>query len=224
MRQASKRSGLSRLSVPAAVLLHVLLLSALGRMSMQPWVVLPDHPESSVDIELLTTGEFEAMIPPKPAEVPPAGLQDRPQPAPEPQASAAAPRAEPGGMIRASRLMAADALANPLSRQAREALPQLAADERVEQLCGLEAMSQIHAWKGGFQPDRVTAYARSEVKLSGLTLQAEGAVFRSGRRWYDLRFRCEFSPDRSRVVAFEFRVGEPVPRALWRGLNLPGVH
>ena len=127
-------------------------------------------------------------------------------------------------MIRASRLMAVDALANPLSRQAKELLPLLAADERVEQLCGLEAMSQIHAWKGEFAPDRVTAYARSDVKLSGRTLQAEGAVFRSGKRWYDLRFRCEFSPDRSRVVAFEFRVGEPVPRALWRDLNLPELH
>lgn len=224
MRPASVRTGLSPPAVPAALLLHVLVLAALGLMSMQPRIEVPDHPENSVDIELLTPGEFDAMMRPKPVEIPAPRPPPVPQAAPEQQAPAAAQPAEPGGMIRASRLMAADALANPLSRQACEMLPLLAADERVEQLCGLEAMNQIHAWKDEFQPDRVTAYARSEVKLSGRTMQAEGAVFRSGRRWYDLRFRCEFSPDRSRVVAFEFRVGEPVPRGLWRQLNLPEVH
>ena len=224
MRSASAQTGLSWPAVPAALLLHVLLLAALGLMSMQPRIEAPDHPENSAEVELLTPGEFDAMMRPKPVEMSAPRPPAAPQAAAEQQAPAAAQPAEPGGMIRASRLMAAEALANPLSRQAREMLPLLAADERVEQLCGLEAMSQIHAWKGEFAPDRVTAYARSEVKLSGRTLQAEGAVFRSGRRWYDLRFRCEFTPDRSRVVAFEFRVGEPVPRALWRELNLPEVH
>lgn len=222
MRPAPAQISTSRPAVPAALLLHVLLLATLGLMSMRPRIEAPPHPESSVDIEFLTPGEFAAMTQPKPVEVPLIPPPARPPTAPEQQASA--PPSEPGGMIRASRLMAVDALANPLSRQAKELLPLLAADERVEQLCGLEAMSQIHAWKGEFAPDRVTAYARSDVKLSGRTLQAEGAVFRSGKRWYDLRFRCEFSPDRSRVVAFEFRVGEPVPRALWRDLNLPELH
>lgn len=224
MRPASAQTDMSWPAVPVAALLHVLLLSTLGLMSMRPRIEVPVHPESSVDIELLTSGEFAAMTPPKPVEVPLIPPPAPPQAASEQQAPVAAPPSESGGMIRASRLMAADALANPLSRQARELLPQLAADERVEQLCGLEAMNQIHAWKSEFQPDRVTAYARSDVKLSGRTIQAEGAVFRSGKRWYDLSFRCEFSPDRSRVVAFEFRVGEPVPRALWRQLNLPEIH
>ena len=210
--------------MPAALLLHALLLAALGLISMRPRTEAPDHPESRVDVELLTTGEFDAMIRPKPTEPLPVQPPAPPRTVPEQSAPLPAPPPEPDGLIRASRLMAADALANPLSRQAREMLPLLAADERVEQLCGLEAMSQIHAWKGEFAPDRITAYARSEVRLSGRTLQAEGAVFRSGRRWYDLRFRCEFSPDRTRVVAFEFRVGEPVPRALWRQLNLPEIH
>ena len=224
MRSASAQTDMSWPAVPVAALLHVLLLSTLGLMSMRPRIEMPVHPESSVDIELLTPREFAAMTQPKPVEVPLILPPALPQTASAQQAPAAAPLPEPGGMIRASRLMAADALANPLGRQARELLPQLAADERIEQLCGLEAMSQIHAWKSEFAPDRVTAYARSEVKLSERALQAEGAVFRSGKRWYDLRFRCEFSPDRNRVVAFEFRVGEPVPRALWRELNLPEIH
>ena len=98
---------------------------------------------------------------------------------------------------------------------------EVAADERVEQLCGLEAMSQIHAWKSDFEPDRVTAYAKGATKLAGRALIADGAAFRSKRRWYDLRFRCELSPDQAAIVAFEFRVGEPVPRSQWAKLGLP---
>lgn len=219
MWPASAQTGMSRPALPVALLLHVLLLATLGLASMRLRIEVPPHLESSVDVELLTPGAFEAMTRSKPVEGPPTPIL-----APAQQAPAATPPSEPGGMIRASRLMAADALANPLSRQARDMLPHLAADERIEQLCGLEAMSQIHAWKGEYAPDRVTAYARSEVRMSGRVLQAEGAVFRSRKRWYDLRFTCELSPDRSRVVAFEFRVGEPVPRALWRELNLPEIH
>lgn len=215
---------MSRSALPGAALLHLLLLAALGLISMRPLVEVPPLPESRIDVELLTPGAFDAMTRPKPVEAPPIPQPVQPAPPSVQQAPAVVPPSEPDGMIRASRMMAAEALANPLSRQAREMLPHLAADERIEQLCGIEAMSQIHAWKGAFAPDRVTAYARSDVSLSERALRAEGAVFRSGKLWYDLRFTCEFSRDRSRVVAFEFRVGEPVPRSLWRELNLPEIH
>ena len=46
-------------------------------------------------------------------------------------------------MIHASRLYAAAALSEPGSRQAREALPTLREDERILQLCNLEAMEQV---------------------------------------------------------------------------------
>jgi hypothetical protein len=186
--------------------------------------VLP-YPESSVDVELLTPGEFDAMTRPKPVETaPPLPSAAPSQAVPDKGVPGGAAPSGPGGMIRASRLMAADALANPLSKQARDMLPLLAEDERVEQLCALEAMSQIHAWKGEFEPDRVSAYAKAETKISGQALLAEGAVFRSRRHWYDLRFKCEFSPDRTTVLAFEFRVGDPVPRGRWRKLGLPEIH
>jgi len=82
-------------------------------------------------------------------------------------------------------------------------------------------MSQIHAWKSDFEPDRVTAYAKGATKLVGRALIADGAAFRSKRRWYDLSFRCELNPDQAAVVAFAFRVGEPVPKSQWAKLGLP---
>jgi hypothetical protein len=216
--------------VSVSLLLHLVLLSLLGLAALRPREEIAPLPESSVDVELLSSPQFAAMIRPKPAEEVP-----RPQPPAPPQVvpgrdvAAAAPPAsepplEPGAMIKASRLMAAAALANPLSRQAREALPHLAEDERVEQLCGLEAMSQIHAWKAEFEPDRLVAYAMAGTKLSGRELLAEGAAFRSKQHWYALRFKCGFTPDRKQVVAFEFRVGDPVPRAQWEMRGLPAIH
>lgn len=215
MRALGARIGTSRPALVGATLLHLLLLAALGSLSIRPLLEVAPQAETSVDVELLTPREFEAMSQPGPVEARPSGPPD------QPQSIEAPPPAKPGGMVKASRMMATDALAHPLSRQTREMLPLLAADERVEQLCGLEAMSQIHAWKSDFEPDRVTAYAKAATKLAGRALIADGAAFRSKRRWYDLRFRCELSPDQAAVVAFEFRVGEPVPRGQWVKLGLP---
>ena len=198
-----------------AALLHFLLLAALGSRSIRPLIEVAPQAETSVDVELLTPREFDAMTKPGPVEAPPSG------PTVPSQNLEVAPPAEPEGMVKANRMMATDALAHPLSRQARDMLPRLAPDERVEQLCGLEAMSQIHAWKTDFEPDRVTAYAKGATKLAGLTLLAESAAFRSKRRWYDLTFRCELSPDHAAVVAFAFRVGNAVPKGQWARLGLP---
>ena len=215
MRAVGSRIGTSRSALACAILLHLLLLAALGSLSIRPLLEAAPQAETSVDVELLTPREFEAMSQPRPIEAPPRGPPD------QRQSVEAAPPAEPGGMVKANRMMATDALAHPLSRQTRETLPLLAADERVEQLCGLEAMSQIHAWKSDFEPDRVTAYAKAATMSAGRALIADGAAFRSKRRWYDLRFRCELGPDQAAIVAFEFRVGEPVPRSQWAKLGLP---
>ncbi|RDJ20514.1 DUF930 domain-containing protein [Bosea caraganae] len=127
-------------------------------------------------------------------------------------------------MVRARRVLSGNVLANPQSRGAREALNQLDDGERIEQLCNLEAMGQVHAWKAEFLPDRVVAYAMAGTKLSRTAMQADGAVFRSRQNWYRLKFKCELSPDRKTIAGFEFSVGDPVPHSDWRALDLPAVH
>lgn len=215
MRALEARVASLRPALAGAFLLHLLLLAALGSLSIRPLLEVAPQAETSVNVELLTPSEFASMIQPRPVEASPSGQPE------QPPGLEAPPPTEPGGMVKASRMMAAEALAHPLSRQARETLPLLAADERAEQLCGLEAMSQIQAWKSDFEPDRVTAYAKGATKLVGRALIADGAAFRSKRRWYDLSFRCELNPDQAAVVAFAFRVGEPVPKSQWAKLGLP---
>ena len=128
-----------------------------------------------------------------------------------------------GGLRPGDALPSESVLANPLSRGTREALKTLDAAERIEQLCNLEAMSQIHTWKAEFEPDRVVAYAMAGTKLTKSALEAEGAAFRSRKQWYGLRFRCEMAAN-GKVAGFQFRVGEPISRREWAAHDLPPEH
>lgn len=209
--------------------LHVGLLGALIWLpSIEP---LTPAPEDSIEVELVTQQQAEAVAEPRQQEPVP----EAPKPAP-PKITAAAPQSPPQPrpntppvvaapvMIRARRTLSGKVLAEPRSRQAREALTHLDPSERIEQLCNLEAMSQIQAWKAEFQPDRVVAYAMADTRFSAGILQADGAAFRSKQQWYRLRFRCETTPDRSKVAGFEFLVGDAVPRSEWSARNLPTTH
>ena len=168
--------------------------------------------EKSLTVDLLTPEQFAAIAHP-PAEPAPAAVP----PAPE-----AVPPAEPGpaAMIHATQMLSAGALADPRSRQAREMLPQLAPDERMVQLCGLEAMEQVHQWRPDFQPDALVSYALSDPVIAADGIRADGAAFRSRGNWYGIRFDCGVSPDHRTVVRFEFRVGDPVPKDEWEARNL----
>lgn len=194
--------------------------------------------EDSIEVELVTPQQAEPVAEPRQPEpvieaAKPANAAVKPAPS-EIAASAPLTPTQPRPvsppviaapvMIRARRTLSSKILAEPGSRQAREALTQLDPSERIEQLCNLEAMSQIQAWKADFQPDRVVAYAMSETRLSAGMLQADGAAFRSKRQWYRLRFRCETTPDRTKVAGFEFLVGDAVPRSEWAAHDLPTTH
>ena len=127
-------------------------------------------------------------------------------------------------MIVARTMLSGKTLADPRSRQARRDLATFADSERVVQLCNLEAMDQVQAWRSDFHPDRLVAYARADPKIAGELIAADGAALRSDGNWYDIRFECQLSPDHAQVVAFRFEVGNPVPRSQWDELGLPAVH
>jgi hypothetical protein len=84
-------------------------------------------------------------------------------------------------------------------------------------------MEQVHDWQPDFQPERLVAYASAEFAIADDTILAEGAAFRSRGRWYRLRFECGLSADHETVTAFQFRVGDPVPKDQWAAQNLPAV-
>jgi hypothetical protein len=191
----------------ASVGLHGLFLLLLAT-----WFALgPLTPpaEQMVSVDILSPQEYEALTKPD--------APDRIEPAPNSRPT------EPAGrrMIRPTRMLSAAALADPRSREARAFLPTLDDTERMIQLCDLEALEQVHAWRKSLEPDRVVAYALSEPRIGNDAIDADGAAFRSDGVWFGLAFNCRLSPDHSTVTNFAFRVGAPVPRGEWEARNLP---
>ncbi|MFN4205341.1 MAG: DUF930 domain-containing protein [Agrobacterium albertimagni] len=133
----------------------------------------------------------------------------------------AQPHDETPAMVKPSRMLSDKVLADPRSRKARKELAALTPADQVEQLCGLEAMAQVGAWSKELRPDRVVAYAMADPKMVGNAFSAEGAALHSKRDWFRLQFKCELTPDRKRVAAFEFLIGDPIPRKDWADHSLP---
>lgn len=208
----------------ASLLLHLVVLALLLL-----WVMpsrLPVVREESIAVEIVTLPvAMPATENPRPALVSQPRTDDVVHEDLR-QHSTAAPEGLPATksapvMVKPRQMLSEGALDDPRSGGVRKVLSQLAAAEQVEQLCNVEAMAQVGAWKRNLQPDRVVAYAMSGTRLDGASFTAEGAALHSGQEWYSLQFKCDLSPDGQRVVAFEFRVGEPIPKAVWQDYSLP---
>lgn len=201
----------------AAIGLHI-VVCALALLTPSP-SRLPVPLEDSVSVQVID-------IPPTGNAAPSAAAPDRKEAPPkdravDPPEPPVLPHEEPPAMVKAGRMLSEAALADPRSRDAKRQLSALGPAERIEQLCGLEAMAQVGAWSAKLRPDRVVAYAMAAPKVDGTILSADGAALHSGRHWYQLKFKCHFTPDRLKVVAFEFVVGETIPRETWEEYSLP---
>ncbi|WP_246687325.1 DUF930 domain-containing protein [Mesorhizobium sp. B2-5-9] len=216
----SARNEASPWGISTSVLLHGLLAAS---VMLIPSPKRPSRPEEErVSVAILTPQQFEVSTrPPAPPieEAPRAPMPEAPAPAPSAPRFPATP-----AMIRPTRMLSAKTLADPRSKQARADLRTFASDERMVQLCNLEAMDQIRQWHADFQPERVVPYATAEEKITGTTIAANGAAFRSRKNWYSLKFKCQLAKDGESVIGFEFLVGDPVARDKWDELGLPAVH
>jgi hypothetical protein len=118
-------------------------------------------------------------------------------------------------------MLSAGELTDPRSAAARATLRRLDDADRMIQLCGIEAMAQVRAWREGYRPDRVVAYAGAEAAISGNVVEAGSAAFRNGGDWYALAYECRLDPDHATVTAFAFTVGDRVPPEEWEARSLP---
>ena len=124
-------------------------------------------------------------------------------------------------MIRPQRMLSPAVLNDPANRETLRAMAGLVVDEQMIQLCTVEAMEQIAAWDETFAPELLIAYAMADTRISAHAVEAEGGAFFSHARWYNVAFRCDLSADRKEVAAFEFRVGEAIPKSEWEAHDLP---
>lgn len=162
----------------------------------------PRQPPLAVQKDAVPVGKSEDKVtPPAPQEAEP--QDDKP------------------AMIKPSRMLSEKVLDDPRSRKARKELAALAPADQIEQLCGLEALAQVGEWSKELRPDRVVAYAMADPKMVGNAFSADGAALHSKKDWYALKFKCELTPDHKKVSAFEFLMGDPIPKKDWGEHSLP---
>jgi len=204
--------------LPGSLLLHAPLIAAIALVPVA--APMRPAPVAGIVVELLSAPP-EAAAPEGRAgaatRAPAAALPARRAP---PPATAERPQDAVPAMIRAQTMLSAKALADPRSRQARAALAGMDDGERRIQLCNIEAMSQLQAWRATLAPDQVVAYATADVVVAGATVAAAGAAFRSGGRWFALRYRCAIAAGGPTVDAFDFLVGDAIPRDRWEDYGL----
>ena len=94
----------------------------------------------------------------------------------------------------------------------------LARGLRAGKLCVTELRSQLNNSIPPRWPDRLPTYRLT----TGNVLQVRRSAFRENARWVNLQFRCEVDRAVTKVVAFQLKVGTPVPRSQWRKRGLPG--
>jgi hypothetical protein len=220
-------------SIAISALLHLILLIFVLALPAPSPIVVPQEDSVGVELVQLPSAHFtdnRKPLPPAPSSktettVPfdkEAPESQRPLDRQEAPLPDTAPK-----RVRPTNMLSEAVLADPRSAKAKAALTQLAPAEQVEQLCNLEAMAQVDHWDGSFQPDRVVAYAMADTKMQDNLFSAEGAVIHGKQNWYKLQFTCELTPDHTKVVAFEFLIGDPIPREVWSQYNLPeedGAH
>lgn len=212
---AARGDGKSRApAIAVSLALHMALVAA--AFVIRP-VLLPVPHAVAVSVVLMPEPVQQARAPTNP-------VLSAPPIAPTPEPAAPPPGDQPkDGMVTPPAMLSERTLSGPRGRQVRADLATFSVEERMVQLCNIEAMDQIGAWDARFRPERIVAFARANEKVQGNALEAKGAAFRSNHRWYDLQFRCSLTADREHVVAFAFHVGPPVPEHDWERLGLPAV-
>ena len=216
-------------SAGLAILVHALVGTAL---SLSPLKQIP-RPQAvkGIAVEIIAPAPTPVIPPndlrPAPKDDAPADEANGVLPASAPSNDAepetrTALLETPDGMIRAKQLYSTAILDNPKSRKARARLHQLVSEDRIIQLCNLEALEQVHRWNSRFKPNFLVAYAKSDVRLTGRqAIEADGGAFHNGNSWFEIRFRCATTEDLTSVVAFEFAVGPEIPRSKWEAYSLP---
>jgi hypothetical protein len=86
---------------------------------------------------------------------------------------------------------------------------------RLEQICDVEAMKRIGRENKEFRIDRSVVSALVDPQVKGDTLTGKGAAFRSKGKWYRYAFTCRTTPDRLRVISFEYKLGDEIPETQW---------
>lgn len=99
-------------------------------------------------------------------------------------------------------------------------LKRLDPSERLEQVCDYAAVKYINRDKSPYRPDRAVIESIAPAHVRGDLVRGEGGAFRSKGEWYRFSFTCQASPDRLKVLSFDYKIGEKIPESKWDDYGL----
>ena len=144
-------------------------------------------------------------------QAPPSGAPETPAPKP----AKAAKKQEAPKPKEAKKLFSQSTTGDLIATTAIGNLPR---GVRAGRLCVTELREQLQNGLPPYYPDLLPSFRLDE----GTTvIDAPRAAFRMNGEWYDLTFRCEVDTNATKVIAFAYQVGAPVPPSEWRRRGLP---
>ncbi|WP_176038234.1 DUF930 domain-containing protein [Brucella tritici] len=155
----------------------------------------------------------EEKKPPAPQEKP--ATSEKAQTAKDQKADAPKPATPAKKLTRAREIYSKDAMSDP---RVKQALGKLAPNDRIIQICGIEALEQVRRHQPGAFPDMLAREGGS-VSATGLTV-SDGA-FRSKRKWYAIDFTCKVDAETMVIDTFSYNIGRAIPEGEWARRQLP---
>lgn len=87
--------------------------------------------------------------------------------------------------------------------------------DRLEQVCDYAAAKRIGLDRNAYHPDRAVIDSISPFDVEGDTIKGSGGAFRSRGQWYQFSFTCRTTPDRMKILSFDYHVGDRIPEDKW---------
>lgn len=155
------------------------------------------------------------MRTPEPQELSQGAFEAVKNPAEEQRDSNAAPAEPSPSLTDAKQIYSKDTLSNP---RVKEALGKLSINDRMVQICSIEALEQIRRQKAGTFPD-ILAPTGSVTRDT--SFKVNHGAFRSQGKWYNVNFHCQVNAGATAVTRFSYQIGSAIPEWDWNARELP---
>jgi hypothetical protein len=102
----------------------------------------------------------------------------------------------------------------------RDQLMKLDPEERAHQACIIKGVDTIRHDRKLPGTDRVMTGAGGRATYTGTQVSSKSGAVRAKSRWYELKFKCDVTPDQLKALTFTYEIGKEIPEAKWENLGL----
>lgn len=102
----------------------------------------------------------------------------------------------------------------------RDQLMKLDPEERAHQACIIKGVDTIRHDRKLPGTDRVKTSIGGRATYTGTQVASKFGAVRAKEHWYELKFKCDVTPDQLKALTFTYEIGKEIPEAKWEDLGL----